>query len=329
MWTIEYSGESCQLPDMLGLEYIEKVLTGDGPPTFVWTAGGRGVHREVVLIPLAAHTEEVPETTRAVTPSRLRTFIADAEKRAQQAWTVGDKGEHDRLRVEVSRIRAYLTANTAQAGKSRIFANESSRDVDSVRKAITRAITAIRKQSVVIADHFKASILYGGAGCWYYDGDHSSWEMLVGKTSPAHDRQFFPLPVNKEPSPDEIEAVRARWLGEHQAVPPGGKCTAERSCPYPAVFGGVCRDHYRTATLEFSRGNVLRELRTRIGWDICREPIDDKSLEINRPAYTSRDVFGARYTFEKDFAEEKEAGGSSCGSPEGDDREADAFESER
>jgi hypothetical protein len=326
-WFIEHDGDSCNLPDVLGLEYIGTVLSGHG---------GRTVNglsqRDVILTPLTDYQAQVRQQTRATSPGRLRTFINDTERRAKQAWDCGDKAEHDRLRLEISRVRAYQTANRAHAGKSRAFANETSRDVDAVRKAIERAITEIRKQSAGIADHFRATILYGGEGCWFYDGDNSAWIMNSAEREDLDPR-----------------TIRATWLGEQKfpkstnsqlirvmpAVPTmrDGRCMAERSCPYPPGVGGVCRTHSRMATLERARarGNVLRELTARALWDVCRmESGSDKSLKISRPAYTNRETFLSEVRLEKDCREE-EAGGK-YGSPEineGDDREASDFESER
>jgi hypothetical protein len=200
-----------------------------------------------------------------------------------------------------------------------------------------RAIAGIRKQSAAIADHLSTTILYGGNGCWYYDGDHLAWEVGCGnyaaeeeEQTPCDENHFDPKPTAKRVLAD-VETLRAKWIGENKALPPGGRCSAERSCPYPAVIGGRCRDHHRTMLRETERvrGNVFRQLMARID---CKSA-GAKSLGMSRPAYTNRDVFRSKAFWSEESSLERNCTEAeverNCSSPktsEGDDREASDFE---
>lgn len=306
-WLIEMAGESCTLPFLDGLNHIHTILDGEenGVWDFVWTAGKRGIHREVWLVGLAGATVSTaaPEPIRAITPGKVRKHIADAEKRAKAAWDSADKPTYNRLMLEVVALRKYVTETSAHAGKSRMFADETSREIDSVRKAIERAISEIRKHSRTIANHFKATIVHAGKGQWFYDGDNEAWDLLGYVLAE-------PTPEPKELDPDEI---RARWMA------------APRDPRMAAV-----RELYRNAKFDSPEFRQKRD-----------SLLGDKPFGITRPAYLSRETFSnevnreeAQYQDQDDpqaWADENER---TCEAPrdqerDQNDKESGDYESER
>jgi hypothetical protein len=204
-WFIELNGHTCKLSHLEGLGYLLTILryrslhlnqligtepppeslrtslmeafwseekTEDGTPeladgyqTSFWQSVGGSCKR-------------IKGTGRALPIQQLNGIIEELNRQQRAAFKDGDKERADQLGQALIGARYYKSTTFGLHGKQRTFLSEFSRTNDAVRKAIERAIAAIAKTSVPIADHLKKTIR-GERGVWSYTGAES-WQLYKG-----------------------------------------------------------------------------------------------------------------------------------------------------
>ena len=229
-WEVSMHGESCRLRDLLGLEYIHKALSTDRWAEFVWASAGkngRAVQCHVRPVALAFGPESQPERLRpdSLTPSRLKNFISDMERRAKEALEAGDKAEYDRLTAGVkgeamglTGVRKYQRDVTGSFGSSRRFSDQGTRERDAVSHAIAAAIQGIRKCCPGIAQHLKDHILPDGRGCWFYNGDTENWDTQAWEETQPNEQQRGCDPSSADTALALADSIRKRWVTEMQTA---------------------------------------------------------------------------------------------------------------
>ena len=235
-WEISVADLSCSIRHLEGFNYIRQILEKreasvselvgyGGCCTFEEDAGSVRVDLVAQAFPLQwndernepDHNENLgfqtwdrPEAMRAIDTPSIKAVIAQLNREAKEALTVGDRPTYDQKMIECAAARRYLSETNGLRGKSRRFPDQKSRDVDLVRKAIERSLQAIRAKSSPLADYFVKTIRHSGS-TWEYVGT-DVWDFRdIGDP--------FGVLAGWEPEPEdpEVLAIRSQWTRNQRA----------------------------------------------------------------------------------------------------------------
>jgi len=182
-WLIEFEGESCRLPSILGLDYISVLLqhplVSIGPLQLQNVAGGVQLNSDSLTQRVSTSLREEASTApdEEITTSLSGSFTRDnmlddtarrqSEQRLKELETeiayrneIGDLKGAQGLEKEHSDIHCYLQKDTFR-GRSRPFADENERARQSVTHAIRRAFRQIQHQAPKTATHLESQINTG------------------------------------------------------------------------------------------------------------------------------------------------------------------------
>jgi hypothetical protein len=257
-WLIEFDGESCRLPDLLGLQYLHDILGGDN---IAATMNG----------PASWGGDGIVEHEGAMTDGQLSHAIAEMQDRARAAWNAGDRATYDRLQVEMVGIRKYRQQTIGLFGKPRELVTDASKKVKAISSAIDRAITAIRnKQCPSAAAYFEEHVKRNDDGSWMswtFTGTEK-WQL-----EPELDKAELTAVLNElrtledqnldeaEIRPDDAEAKPSRrqyFFTDHEG---GGTFQYDSRCIEPEVELRQVRIAGALRTKQMTKANIARVAR--------------------------------------------------------------------
>lgn len=153
VWTVGLGGRSVVVPHSVGLDYLRELIANAGTEIAAvelasgHTMSGRGEGTQIVLddAAKAAYRERVED---------LRADIDDAE-------SCCDLERATRARLELDALLDELRRAAGLGGRTRRFGDDAERARVSVRKAIMRAVAAVRTADPVLGAQLAARIVTG------------------------------------------------------------------------------------------------------------------------------------------------------------------------
>jgi AAA ATPase domain len=148
-WTVACGTTRIDLPDLVGLHYLSRLLERPG--------------RELAAVDLCAAAvvagrHEVLEST---TVSAYRQRIRDLDAAIDDADANADLAKAERLRLEREAVVAELGQAFGLGGRIREFSSSPERARTAVRKAIKRAVDAIAAADPVLGGELRAAVSTG------------------------------------------------------------------------------------------------------------------------------------------------------------------------
>jgi len=212
-WFIEYDGQSCQLPDVNGLDYLNRILTARG------------------TLVLGGSSGRDPEPAGAMTGRAIDVEIEKVVQRATLALSSGDRSTYDQAMVEVIALRKYRGQTIDNRGRIRRLSTPEERENKAIASAICRALEAIRKAGCPkIAAHLQANIKRGASG-WRFTG-RDKWntgptrthcglapitEVIIEyhpRDSYVTDEGYLHTGTTYTEPVDATESLRRKWVAE-------------------------------------------------------------------------------------------------------------------
>jgi hypothetical protein len=154
-WAITAAGTRIELPDIVGLGYLSRLLENPGCELAAVDLGGAVV---------GTGRQEVLDST-AIKAYRQR--IRDLDTVIDEADSNADLGKAERLRLERDALSEELSGTLGLSGRAREFASSPERARTAVRKAIKRALDMIADGDQQLGDELRASITTGTV-CRYH-----------------------------------------------------------------------------------------------------------------------------------------------------------------
>jgi hypothetical protein len=221
-WLIEHAGASVRLSDHCGFWFIRSLLTrensgnwtdidfsevnlafgveyeteGDGCET------AQNIGFSVALSPEGPRQRYKPLMTRD-----YNRIVSNLQTRAKSALAAGNRIEYDRLQLQIVRAREYRNMTTRRLfnGKDvgRWIPDSRSRALDAKRKAITRALSAIRDASRCLGEYFVRTIKFAPSGQenrsgeWTCGDSQTEW-ILDELREPEPDPEIKLTPMNRQ-----------------------------------------------------------------------------------------------------------------------------------
>jgi len=154
-WTVIAAGTRIELPDIIGLRYLSRLLENPGCDLAAVDLGGAvGAFGAVV----ATGRQEVLDNA-AIRSYRQR--IRELDVAIDEADSNADIGKAERLRLERDALSDELSDTLGLTGHAREFASDPERARTAVRKAIKRALDVIAEGHQQLGDELRASITTG------------------------------------------------------------------------------------------------------------------------------------------------------------------------
>jgi len=144
-WEVAFGGATTTIKHSKGMDYLHKLLMSPGKAIHVWT--------------LCHESEPPPETVDTMIDEgdveRLRAALSD--KRSELAETTNGE-RREVLEEEIKKLTSYLTSQTTGVGKARRprrtrTASEKVRE--NVGKAVSAALSRIRKSVATLSEHLE------------------------------------------------------------------------------------------------------------------------------------------------------------------------------
>jgi hypothetical protein len=160
-WTVRCGGRRIDLPDLVGLRYLARLLAQPG--------------RELTAVELAdaAVVDNRHELLDGVAVAAYRQRIRDLAVAIEDA----DPIKAERLRAERSAIVGELAGAVGLGGRMRGFASSPERARTAVRKALTRAVDAITAADPVLGGELRAAVGTGAVCRYQPDGPARPWQV--------------------------------------------------------------------------------------------------------------------------------------------------------
>jgi hypothetical protein len=282
-WEIQYGDSVCSLPwGLEGLHLIREILSGGHvggcPAPFASTLNDTDaeIHEKV-------GDYAKPHAMRALPVSTIKRLIDELSQGAAAAWASGNRLRYDELTRQAQEARRYLRDTTGLGNRSRRFPDEWSRQNDAERKTLDRAVSAIHKQSPLIAKHLKTTIIRDDAG-WHYAG-LETWDTRTDHFGELLDVESSVPGRLERPAIEEVEAasIRRNWLAKK----------IESSVVRAAIdaFRSKTGTDPRDRSNENLERNIARWEKDCEAKDVTKTPaeIAKETLEKNRRRYPGRD----------------------------------------
>jgi hypothetical protein len=195
-WTITFRGETCIVPQMIGLDYISVLLQHPGQEMSALqlqalTAGmtaqtpplddartGRSYERDMPTRSEAFFRDELIDEK---TSRQLIERMGDLEQKIALKQESGDLDTED-LQKELAKIRKYLGASLNHRNRPRAFADPNEKARQSITQALSRAYRSIRQQAPQTAHHFESLINRGSA--FSYRDSVTQWHLCRSQQVP-------------------------------------------------------------------------------------------------------------------------------------------------
>jgi len=199
-WTIMFRGESCRLPQSVGLDYISILLQHPGKELKALQlqalAAGTTVPMHILNddvrtrkfydpdLPSESPASHRDELVDEKTSRQLNERIQWLELEIAQRRGRGDLNTKD-LEKELADIQAYLEASQNVRGRTRAFPDENEKARQSITHALVRAYKRIRRHAPLIANHFESHISRGSE--FAYRDSNTRWHLR--RTQPVRTSQ--------------------------------------------------------------------------------------------------------------------------------------------
>lgn len=153
-WVVRGGAADIALPDLVGLDYLSRLLEQPGQDVAAADLVGSAV--------LTGRQELLDDT--AVDAYRRR--VRDLDRAIEDAEDCADPTKAERLRAERDAVAEELVRTMGLSGRVRAFTASPERARTAVRKAIKRALDAISEHDAVLGGELRAEITTGTA-CRY------------------------------------------------------------------------------------------------------------------------------------------------------------------
>lgn len=153
-WTVRSGSDTYRLPDLVGLDYLSRLLENPGEDLAAVDLVGSAV--------LAGRQELLDDTALDAYRRRVR----DLDKAIDDAETNGEGSKAEKLRTERDAVANELVRAMGLGGRVRGFASSPERARTAVRKAIKRALDVITEHDPVLGGELRSAVTTG-TSCRY------------------------------------------------------------------------------------------------------------------------------------------------------------------
>jgi tetratricopeptide (TPR) repeat protein len=165
-WTVRCGTTRIDLPDLVGLRYLAKLLVNPGRELTAVELSDSGVVG-------ADHHQVLDSVAVAAYRQRLR----DLAEAIDDADACADTTKAERLRREREAIAGELAGAIGLGGRLRQFSSSPERARTAVRKALTRAVDAIAATDPVLGEELRAAVTTGAVCCYTPDDPARPWHV--------------------------------------------------------------------------------------------------------------------------------------------------------
>ena len=166
VWTLVFEGRTTQLPHMLGLAHVARLLAEPGREVHAADLAAAAYEGRREGGAAAAPTGDAGELLDARARADYTARLRDAREELEEATRRNDLGQQERLAEEIEGLTAELSRGFGLGGRPRRAGSASERARLSVTRAIRYAIDKIGEHDPALAEHLRLAVRTG-AFCAY------------------------------------------------------------------------------------------------------------------------------------------------------------------
>ncbi len=174
-WVLQAGGHEVTVPDLLGMNYVVKLLTNPGVEI---AAGALVTESDTSTTQAIRQTADQPVLDRTALAA-YRTRVTELEDDLAEAERHADTERAARARIELDAVVDELARTTNRFGRARPFSSPNERARTAVQKAVRRALDHIESESPSLGAALRRSVRTGRT-CSYDPGPHAPtrWRMI-------------------------------------------------------------------------------------------------------------------------------------------------------
>jgi tetratricopeptide (TPR) repeat protein len=175
-WVIAMAGRQVAVPDLLGMNYLTRLLTNPGVEI---QAAALVIDAGDTSIALAARDEQPVLDDTALASYRRR--VTELEEEIAEAEEFVDIERAARARMELDAIVDELARTTNRFGRTRPFASSNERARTAVQKAVRRVLDHVESVDVEVGTLLRQSVRTGRTCCYQpAPGAPATWTITAG-----------------------------------------------------------------------------------------------------------------------------------------------------